>query len=79
MAKAQHTAAYKSLPKLLKQMRESAGLTQRELGRKLRKAQSWIYNCETANRRVDPIELILWSRACDVEPGSALAKLEREV
>ncbi len=79
MAKAQHTAAYRSLPKILRVMRESVGLTQRQLGRKMRKPQSWVHNCESANRRVDPVELILWCRACGVKPIVALTELEGEV
>jgi len=38
---------------------------------RLKKAQSWIYNCETANRRVDVTEFIAWARACGVAPPDA--------
>jgi hypothetical protein len=34
MAKAQHSAAYRIIPPLLSELRESAGLTQRALGAK---------------------------------------------
>ncbi len=44
------------------------------LGRRLRKAQSWVYNCETANRRVDVAEFIAWARACGVGPQEAFAR-----
>jgi hypothetical protein len=57
-AKAQHDSDYLSLPNLLKTLRNEAGLTQRQLGAKLGKPQSWIYNCEVANRRVDVTEFI---------------------
>lgn len=78
MAKAQHSHAYRIIPPLLRELRESAKLTQRDLGEKLRKPQSWIHNCETANRRVDVTELILWSRACGVEPQRVFSRvLER--
>lgn len=60
-------------------MREKAGLTQRELGKKLKKPQSWVYNCETANRRVDITEFILWSKACDIDPKKAFIKLLKEL
>jgi hypothetical protein len=52
-------------------MREKAGLTQRELGKRLRKPQSWVYNCETANRRLDVTEFVAWARACDLDPRTA--------
>lgn len=56
-------------------MREKAGLTQREIGKRLKKPQSYIYNCETANRRVDITEFIAWSKACGVEPKKAFSQL----
>jgi transcriptional regulator with XRE-family HTH domain len=68
MAKAQHAPDYRMLPPLLRRLREEAGLTQRDLGRRLRKPQSWVYNCESANRRVDVAELVSWCRGCGVDP-----------
>jgi transcriptional regulator with XRE-family HTH domain len=56
-------------------MRESAGLTQREIGKKLIKPHSYIYNCETANRRVDITEFISWAKACGINPKTAFSKL----
>ena len=54
------------------------GLTQRALGKRMGKPQSWVYNCETANRRVDVTEFLLWCRACDVDPHAALRRLAGE-
>jgi len=65
--KSQHAAAYRRLPGFLKTLRDEAGLTQRDLGKRLRKPQSFIYNCETANRRVDVTEFIAWAKACDIK------------
>src|SRR5213083_917427 len=42
MPKAQHTPAYRPVLGLLRQLRESANLSQRALGQRLRKPQSWI-------------------------------------
>jgi len=78
MAKAQHGASYRVIPPLLRELRESARLTQRMLGSKLRKPQSWIYNCESANRRIDVTELIKWAEACGADPMRVLkAVVER--
>ena len=55
-------------------MREDAGLTQRDLGDLLGKPQSWVYNCETANRRVDVAEFVAWCQACGVKPQTGLAR-----
>ena len=79
MPKAQHALTYRSVPALLRTMRESAGLTQRELGKRLRKPQSWIYNCETANRRMDIAEFVLWCRACDADPRQAFDEILKEL
>ena len=73
--KAQHDRRYRHVPGFLRQLREQAGLTQRELGARLKKPQSWVYNCETANRRVDVAEFILWAEACEVDPRQAFGQL----
>ena len=62
------------LPGLLLALRNKAGLTQRELGKKLRKPQSWIHNCETGNRRVDVGEFAAWCRACNLDPVEGFKK-----
>jgi transcriptional regulator with XRE-family HTH domain len=72
--KSQHSAAYRHLPRFLRALREDAGLTQRELGKRMRRPQSWIYNCETANRRVDVTEFIAWAKACGVEAQEAFGR-----
>ena len=72
--KAQQAADYQRLPGLLRILRDEAGLTQRELGKRLKKPQSWVYNCETGNRRVDVAEFIAWARACNVDPQDAFTR-----
>lgn len=72
--KAQHSKGYRPIPNLLRTLREGASLTQRALGERLRQPQSWIYNCETGNRRVDVAEFCDWATACDVEPVAALRR-----
>jgi hypothetical protein len=73
--KSQHAPGYQLLPPLLRALRDEAGLSQRVLGDRLGHPQSWVYNCETANRRVDVTEFVAWARACGVEPQAALARL----
>jgi hypothetical protein len=53
---------------------EEASLTQRQLGERLQKPQSWVHNCETANRRVDLTEFIAWAQACGVEALEAFQR-----
>jgi hypothetical protein len=59
---------------LLRTLREEAELTQRDLGERLDKPQSWIHNCEVGNRRVDVSEFAAWAEACNVEPQVAFRR-----
>jgi transcriptional regulator with XRE-family HTH domain len=72
--KAQHAPPYRRLPRFLRTLREEAGFTQRDLGKRLGKPQSWVYNCETGNRRVDVAEFIAWAIACSADPRGAFAR-----
>ncbi len=72
--KPQHARRYENLPKLLRTIREEAGLTQRAIGARLRRPQSWVYNCETGNRRVDLAEFCDWCKACKVDPAAAIRR-----
>lgn len=71
--KSQHASGYQPLPAYLRRLREEAGLTQRDLGQRLSKPQSWVYNCETGNRRVDVAEFIDWATACGVDVVTAFS------
>ena len=55
-------SAYKRLLALLRQARLDAGLSQRDVARKLRKPQSFVSKCETGERRIDPVELEVFAR-----------------
>jgi transcriptional regulator with XRE-family HTH domain len=77
--KSQHAAAYQPLPAFLRALREAAGLTQRELGKRMKRPQSWIYNCETANRRVDVTEFIEWALQCGLDAGEAFSRFLEKV
>lgn len=72
-----HRPRYKALTRLLKAMREEAGLTQRDLAAELGVVHSMIAKCEQAERRIDPIEFIDWSIACGVKPEDAIKRLLR--
>jgi hypothetical protein len=76
--KSQHSAAYQRVPDFLRSLREEGKLTQRDLGKLMKKPQSWIYNCETANRRVDVAEFIAWARSCGCDPHEAFRRFLEE-
>jgi transcriptional regulator with XRE-family HTH domain len=73
--KAQHNPRYAGVPKVLRGLREEAGLTQRDIGEILNRPQSWVYNCESGNRRVDVAEFCDWCRACKIQPANAIRRL----
>jgi transcriptional regulator with XRE-family HTH domain len=66
---------YQILPHFLRELRQKAGLTQRDIGKTLKKPQSYVHNCEIANRRVDVTEFAAWSKACGIKPEKAFAEL----
>jgi hypothetical protein len=72
--KSQHASRYASLPGLLRTLRQGAGLTQRALGQRLDKPQSYVYNCEVSNRRVDVAEFVAWCEACNIDPHDGLTQ-----
>ena len=74
-----HDPANRQLCVMLRQWRENAGLSQRELATKLKKIHTYVAKSEQGERRVDPIELVRWARACDMKPSSALKQIEPEV
>ncbi len=73
--KAQHSWGYQRLPPFLRNLRVEAGLTQRDLGERLSRPQSWVHNCETGNRRVDVMEFIGWCEACDLKPENGFGQV----
>jgi len=77
MAKSQHAASYRGVPGLLRQMREDAGLTQRELGKRAGRSQPWVHKSEIGERRVDISEFLEWCVACGEEPVEMFRRLVR--
>ncbi len=76
--KAQHRQGYNPIPSFLRRMREEADLTQRGIGAILKRPQSWVYDCESGNRRVDVSEFCEWCRACETDPATAIRRIEGE-
>ncbi len=77
MAKAQHAPRYRYLPKLLRELREAASLTQRDLGQKLTVTHVFIHKSEIGERRVDVAEFMDWCLACGVNPEEAFRRLRK--
>lgn len=75
--KAQYHDMYAPVPPLLRQLRDDAAITQRDLATRLERPQSWVHNCETGERRVDVAEFVAWARACGASPRAALDRYMR--
>jgi DNA-binding XRE family transcriptional regulator len=75
MAKPQHKQRYQKLPGMLREMREAAALTQRDLAKKLKMSHVAVHLSEVGDRRIDVTEFIDWCIACGVAPLDAMAKL----
>lgn len=74
-ARAQHKAAYRRMCGILRRLREQAGLTQRDLGVRLKMHNSMVHRSEIGDRRIDPVEFAAWCRACEVDPGDVIREL----
>jgi transcriptional regulator with XRE-family HTH domain len=59
-------------------MRETAGLTQRDLAQKLKTSQPWVHKSELGERRVDIAEFMDWCLACGIEPENGLRQLREQ-
>lgn len=77
--KSQHSILYRALPPYLREMRENAGFSQRDLAKLLNQPQNFVHRSETGGRRLDPMELILWCKACGINPKTAIVKLAKEL
>ncbi|MHB8636090.1 MAG: helix-turn-helix domain-containing protein [Fimbriimonadaceae bacterium] len=63
---------YDQLLKLLRQTREEASVSQRELSRRLGKASSYVGKIEAGTRRLDVVELIRLLRVLELDLTSFL-------
>lgn len=77
MAKALHAFRYRRIPSMLRGMREQAGLTQRELAKRLKFSQPLVHKTEIGERRGDITEFLDWCLACGVDPEVAFRELLR--
>jgi transcriptional regulator with XRE-family HTH domain len=77
MPKSLQAHRYRQLPALLREMRERAKLTQRDLAKQLGINHTMVHNSETAERRVDVAEFVDWAIACGLDPMEAFQEFLR--
>jgi transcriptional regulator with XRE-family HTH domain len=75
MAKKPNPPSKRDVPGLLRRLREEAELTQRDLAKRMKRAQPWIHKSEIGERRVDVSEFLDWCAACRSDPHEALQML----
>jgi transcriptional regulator with XRE-family HTH domain len=75
MEKSIFTPEYAILRAELVSIRKAAGLTQREVARRLDVPPSWVAKAELGERRVDFVELVWVLVACGLDPAPSLADL----
>ena len=69
------TAEHLRFMALVRAVREGAGLTQAEVGRRMERDQTFISKVETGERRLDVPEFIRLCRACERDPREVLAEI----
>ena len=68
---------YRKVPPFLRELRERAGLTQRQLEQRVGQSHWWVARGETGSRRVDVAEFVEWCLGCRLNATEALAELSR--
>jgi transcriptional regulator with XRE-family HTH domain len=75
MPKPNTALIYRRVPSFLREMRNKAGLTQRQLADKIDQTQWWVARSETGSRRLDVAEFVEFCIGCGAEPAEALKEL----
>ncbi len=75
MRKSVHTAEYTALRAALRAARTQAGLSQRELAKRLEVPHSWVAKVENGERRIDLIESGWFLAACGIDPITMLKRI----
>lgn len=77
MSKSVFTGVYEGFRLLLIEARNSAGLTQVDLARKLGRPQSFVSKYERGERRLDIVEFLEIAGAIGIDPAQFVQKLQR--
>jgi transcriptional regulator with XRE-family HTH domain len=78
MRKSTYSKPYLRFREALVAARESAGLSQHELARRLSRPQSFVSKCESGERRIDVVELIQICKVLRADPVDIVRTVIRE-
>ena len=70
---------YKKVLDALVELREQAGLSQRDLARKLNREHSFVWRIETGRRRLDIVEFMWLCRAVGQDAATVYRKIVRRL
>ncbi len=73
------TAASEALAAAVVDLRNAAGMTQRQLAEAVGREQNYIARIEKAQRRVDLVEWVILCSACKVDPVAEISKLVQRI
>ena len=62
---------------VLTEIRTEAGVTQRELARRLERAHSYVSRIENGDRRLDVPEMIQWCEVLGIDPVRVMRRIMR--
>lgn len=79
MPKTIYREEHRLLAELLRELRDSAGLTQAELAPLLGRPQNRVSDFERGGRRVDVIEFLDFCKAVEADPIEVLRELQRRL
>ncbi|MCW2392264.1 helix-turn-helix domain-containing protein [Sphingobium sp. B11D3A] len=71
--------AYRATANAVRHAREAAGVSQRELARRLEKPPSFVNKIELLERRMDLVEFIAIAQALEIEPELFLNQVITEI
>jgi transcriptional regulator with XRE-family HTH domain len=77
MKKSLFSEDYMRFLKLLREVRECAGLTQEQIAARLKTTQSVVSKCERGERRLDVVELRAWCQALDISLPVFITEFEK--
>jgi transcriptional regulator with XRE-family HTH domain len=70
-----YSRSYNELRALLREARQGAGLTQRELSAKLKRDKNFVQLVESGERALDVIEFLRYAKTLGCDPRELLGKL----
>jgi transcriptional regulator with XRE-family HTH domain len=77
LSKQLRTARHRRVMAALAEVRVQAGVTQRELARRLARAHSYVSRIEKGDRRLDVPEFIQWCDVLDADPVEVMRRIAR--